>query len=361
MPFTDIGQADSTSLSTVQQDYSVTSMQTDAPTTGEYTWYFNNFTQYLGYYKKIPELRAAIDCIATWTVGKGFIADAFNEAQLVFIKGFGKDTFNSILENMIRTMYINGDSFAEIIKDVDGTFINLKPLDPSSIVIVAEKGVIKRYEQITKIKGQKNKIFQVDDLFHLSRNRVADEVHGVSMIEALEPMILARNEAMEDMRKLMHRHVKPMRVWHVDTDDTTKIAGFKTMIDDATNKSENTIIPKGTVQHELVSVPQGATLSPLGWINLLRQEIFKVARVPEIIVGGSNELTEASAKISYLAFQQTIEEEQLYIEEQVRNQLFVFINLEFPASLERDLLSDKRKDQGSIGFAAADTTAGVGQ
>lgn len=362
MPYTDIGQTTYTDMTNQQDEYSVADQITDAPDVGEYRHYFSDWTKWLGYYKQIPELRAAIDCLATWTVGKGFTADPLTEAHLMLIRGHGNDSFNTILENMIRVMHINGDSFAEIIRDEDGNLINIKPIDPSSMVIVAEKGVIKEYEQITKIDDKKQvKKFGITEILHLSRNRVADEVHGVSMVEALETMILARNEAMADMKTLMHRHVKPMRLWYVDTDDATEIATFKEQVDEAHNETENLIVPKGTVEHELVSVPQNATLSPINWINLLRQEIFRVARVPEIIVGGSTELTEASAKIAYLAFQQTVEEEQLYIEESIMKQLFMFINLEFPASLERDLLSDKRKDVGSMQFAPADVTAGVGQ
>ena len=361
MPYTDIGQATTTDMTSNVSDYSVQFMDTDASDTGEYQYSFQDWSKYLGYYKQIPELRAAIDCIATWTVGKGFVSDEITTMNLMAINGFGKDTFNSIIENLIRTYYINGDAFAEIISDDEGNLINLKPLDPSSIVIIAEKGLIKRYEQTSKIEGRETKKFDPSDILHLSRNRVADEVHGVSMIQAVEPIILMRNEAMSDFQTVMHRHVKPMRVWHVDTDDTTKISEFKTLVDEATNKSENVIIPKGAVEHELVSVPTNSTLSPLSWIRELNNYFFQAARVPQIIVGNSQELTEASAKISYLAFQQTIEEEQLYIEEQVLAQLNIYLNLEFPASLERELLSDKRKDMGSMQFQPNDVMAGVGQ
>jgi hypothetical protein len=361
MPYTDIGQGVTTDMENKVDDYSVAAMTTDATDAGEYRHYFSNWSKYLGYYKQIPELRAAIDCIATWTVGKGFTSDPLTEGILTLISGFGKDSFNTILENMIRSYYINGDSFAEIIRDGDGNLLNLKPLDPSSLVVIGEKGVIKRYEQTSKIEGKANKKFTPLEIFHLSRNRVADEIHGISMISAVEPIILMRNEAMADYKIVMHRHVKPMRVWHVDTDDTTKISEFKTLVDDATNKSENVIIPKGAVEHELVSVPQNASLSPLGWIRELNNYFFQAARVPQIIVGNSQELTEASAKISYLAFQQTIEEEQLYIEDQVLKQLFLVINLEFPASLERELLSDKRKDVGGMQVQQGEMTAGVGQ
>ena len=82
--------------------------------------------------------------------------------------------------------------------------------------------------------------------------------------------------------------------------------------------------------------------------------------MPDIILGSSKALTEASAKIAYLAFQQTLEEEQLYMEEQVGMQLGLEIELEFPASLENELLSDKAKD-GAENIDASETTAGEGQ
>jgi hypothetical protein len=73
-------------------------------------------------------------------------------------------------------------------------------------------------------------------------------------------------------------------------------------------------------------------------------------------VGGSQEMTEASAKIAYLAFEQTIEEEQLYIEEQILSQLNLEIELSFPATLQNELLSDNAKD-GAQNIDQADTQA----
>lgn len=361
MPYTDIGQTTATDISNNTEQYTIQAETTDATESGEYRYNFDNWSKWLGYYKQIPELRAAIDSLATWTVGKGYTSDVYTEAKLLLIRGNGVDSFNTILENMIRTMHINGDSFAEIIVDEDGEVRNIKPLDPASMVVVAEGGVIKRYEQINKTNKKKMNEFDPSEILHFSRNRVADEVHGTSMVEALEWMLEAYNRGLKVMDVVVSRYAKPMRIWYVDTDDATEIAAFKTKIDDVHNKTENVIVPKGTVEHELVSVPQNATLSPVNWTTILRQEIFRVARVPEIIVGGSSELTEASAKIVYLAFQQTIEEEQLYIEEQIMHQLYLDINLEFPASLERELISDKRKDMGSMQFSPSDTTAGSGQ
>ena len=350
MPETDIGSAVASDLTNAIKDFSVDSATTDAATgVGETRWDNTEFSKYLGYYKKIPELAAAIDAKATWTVGKGYTADAFVTMNLEQIRGFGKDTFNTILENMIRTYHIGGDAFAEIVTDEDGVIINLKPLDPSTITIVANSGgKIIRYEQNAKAKDKATHKFQPDEILHLARNRVADEIHGVSIIPVIEEIILMRNEAMTDWRRVLHRNVEPMLAFHLDTDDTSKISSFKAKTDAARGKGENMYIPKGTVEFEPVTIAPNATLNPLQWIENLNQYFFQATGVPDIIVGGSKQFTEASAKIAYLAFQQTIEEEQLFIEQQIEYQLGLGIELTFPADLTGEALSDKPREEAQV-------------
>jgi hypothetical protein len=357
MPDTNISSADYGDLANTGTEYSVDAVAQDGPADQEETEYINSkFTQYMGYYKTIPELAIAIDAKATWSIGKVFKADPETTFILDRIKGFGKDTFNTIIENMIRTYQIGGDSFSEIVRDEEGLIINIKPLDPASIKIIANrKGIIKRYEQISKINHSNDKKFSPEEILHLSRNRVADEIHGESLIRAVENIILMRNEAMSDMKTLMHRHVKPINVFHLDTDDPAKIAAFKAKADAVTDNGENLYIPKGAVEHQLVSVPANSTLNPLPWIQQLNQYFFQATGVPQIIVGGSQEMTEATAKICYLAFEQTIEEEQLYIEEQIGQQLGIKIELEFPASLENELLTDKAKSETTQAATPEDT------
>lgn len=358
MSETNISKAQYGNYSNTGSEYSVTAISTDG--TGdqkETEWQNSRFNDFLGYYKQIPELNTAIDAKATWTIGKGYTADEITQLLLMTIKGNGKDTFNTILENAVRTYHIGGDAFLEIIRD-GNKLVNLKPLDPSTIKIIANsKGLIKRYEQTSKIMGGSKKTFKPEEILHLSRKRVADEIHGVSLIEAVENIILMRNEAMQDMKILMHRHVKPINVFTLDTDDPTKINEFKAKADYATDKGENLFIPKGAVTLELLSVPTNSTLNPLPWINNLNQYFFQACGVPQIIVGGSQEMTEATAKIAYLAFEQTIEEEQLYIEEQILNQLNLEIHLEFPASLENEMLSDEGKSETTQAATPEDVSA----
>ena len=345
MPETDIRSAVASSNNSFT-DFSVNRVSTDgAFEQPETIWTFPNWTQYLGYYKDIPELRAVIDAKATWTVGKGLIADDETTLLLDTIKGWGKDTFNTILENMIRTMQIGGDAFAEIIRDDEDNLINLKPLDTGTMVIVVgEAGLIKRYEQNSKVKGQPPKKFKKENIFHLSRNRVADEIHGQSMIKALAKTIDRINEAKSDWKRVLHHNIDPMIVFKLDTDDVKVIAAFKRKVDAARGKGENMYLPKDTVEFEIISLAPNANLSPLSWIEGETDRFYEASNVPKIIVGGVGGLTEAAVKIAYLAFQQVIEEDQLFIEEEILSQLNIEIDLEFPASLENELISDNEKD-----------------
>jgi len=347
MPDTNINNAEIGNKLNTETNYSVTPVSTDGPQDQKETTYINSrWTTQLGYYKLIPELKASIDALATWTIGKGFSSNPITEVALSTITGFGKDTFNSILENLTRVAKIGGDSYAEIIRDPTGNLVNLKPLSPETMVIVANKqGVIIRYEQNNKVKGTKALKFDPESIFHLSRNRTADELHGESLIDAVEEIILMRNEAMADYKKLLHRNIYPVRIWHLDTDDPTQIAAFKAKADLASTQGENIFIPKGVVETEIAAVPSNSTLNPLPWIQQLTQYFFQATGVPQIIVGGSSEFTEASAKIAYLAFEQVIEEEQLYLEEQVLAQLNLEIDLEFPATLQNEMLTDQSKSE----------------
>lgn len=343
------------------EDFSVKSEVTDtAANQKETEWINDRWAQQFGYFNQIPELNATINAKSTWTIGKGFKSDAITEMLLDTIKGWGKDTFNTILENMIRTYYIGGDSFAEIIRDDEGNLINIKTLSPDKIkIVVNRKGMIIKYK-LLQVNG-KQQTFQPEEIFHLSRNRVADQIHGCSVIDPLENIILARNESIDDYRTVMHDNVTPRWKFKLKTDDPTEIAAYKAKMDAVTStKSANVYEPFDVSESELISVAPNATLDPKAWIDQQGDFFYEAVGVPQIILGGSGEFTEASAKIAYLAFQQNIEEEQLFIEEEVLSQLNLVIELEFPASLENELLSDNAKD-GAQNIDPSETTAGEGQ
>lgn len=358
MPETAIESTDYGDVRTALEDFSIAAQTTDAPDGDkEYRYNITRWEDYLGYYKEVPELQVAVDAKANWTMGAGYESDEITGMLLDRVTGHGKETFNTILKNLIRTYTIAGDSFAEIITDKNGYLMNLKPLNPGSMVIVSnQQGRITKYEQSSR-KGGIKKSFQIREILHLSRKRIADEIHGISVIPAVENIILMRNEAMSDWRRVLHRNVDPLFIFHVDTDDATEIADFKNKVDQSRKHGENLIVPKGAVVPEHIATAQNSTLNPLAWINQLNDYFFQAVNVPQIIIGNSKEFTDASGKIVYLSYEQSVKDEQLYIEEQVAAQLNLRINLVFPASLQNELISSKEKDSNMQAAAPNDVTA----
>lgn len=352
-------------LRNVVEDVTVDPVNTFGATGLKETEYTNtDWGQYYAYYRNIPEVKIAIDTRAIWTIGDGFTSpDPKTQVILDHISGSGVDNFDSILENAVIVSRIGGDFFAEIIRADDGTLINLKPLDPGSIKIVVDKnGIIKKYIQMAKVKGGKDEEFKTTEIFRLTNKKVADEIAGVSDIEALQDIIKAHNENFVDMKKVMHRYVKPLMKFSLDTDDTTKIAAYAAKMDSTVALGENIYLPKGTVEQELISVPSNSTLNSSEWRGYLKNYFYQVVGIPQIVLGGSSDFGEATAKIAYLAFEQSVKASQREIVVAVWNQLGLRIDLAFPASLKNEMLSDENKDaQGQMMVQPSDVTAGSGR
>ncbi len=356
-----ISSAVASDLTNTMTTFSVNSQQTDGSTEQKETeWMDTNFPQYIGYYKdeKTPEITAIIDAGGNWTNGAGYTADEVTTMLLDSIKGNGKDTFVSIMENGERTLSIGGNFYAHIIRDDEGNLINFKPLDPAVMKhISGPDGMIKRFEQMSKIKGKGPRKYEPEEIFYLPRNRIADEMHGTGIIGKLKLILDMKNEAIADQRIAMHRNVIPRWKFKLKTDDPTEIAAYKAKQDAATGLGENIYEPFDVSESELIAVAPNATLNPMAYIQYLDDLLYQVGGVPKIIIGGTGGFTEQAVTITYLAFQQNIKKRQLYWEEQILAQLNLVIKLVEPASVENNLLTDSNKD-GGMNIDSSETTAG---
>jgi len=102
------------------------------------------------------------------------------------------------------TKKIVGDAFAEIIEK-NNILINLKPISPERVrVVVENSGMIKRYDIWN---GSKWKEMDKSKILHLCNDRIGDEIHGNSVIDACKWIIDARNEALKDERLIRHREL----------------------------------------------------------------------------------------------------------------------------------------------------------
>ena len=87
-----------TDMTNLVDTYTVDDVNTDGVQDQKETAYLNtNWTQQLGYFKKIPELNRAITTLSVWTAGKGYTADLATELLLERITGWGEETFNQIM------------------------------------------------------------------------------------------------------------------------------------------------------------------------------------------------------------------------------------------------------------------------
>lgn len=328
------------------EDYAVDSVSLDFSSNDETFYNFPNAKRNLGYYKTIPELKKAVDALAVWTAGKGYETNLGFKVELEHIKGWGEDSFQSILKNMLVLKKIIGDSFAEIIRSLEGNLINLKPISPERMRIVCDKrGFIKRYEQI--LGDGKTRKFNPEQILHLCNDRVGDEIHGTSVVDAVKWVIDARNEAMTDYRQVLHRNVVPVRIIEIDTDDIEKRDALMVQYKSAIQKGEVLIIPKGTVEIKDNNI---TIENPIVWIQYLENFFYQAVGVPKIILGGSEQFTEASSKVGYLTFEQVYISEQTELEDDLWNQLGLKIKFNRPASLQDNVQSSETKNTGQVGF-----------
>ena len=355
----DVGQAVTTDMAAGVGDYEVDSQRIDEQGRQEETYWDNtNWSEYLGYYKTIPELKKAVDALAMWTVGKGYKADSMTEAMLSRINGWGEDSIQNIFWNMIVVKKINGDSYAEIIRNDRGTLINLKPLNPFNMrIVINRKGIIARYEEYDPNEKKTRRKFMPNEILHLSNDRLANEIHGTSVVEACKWVINARNEAMTDWRKVLHRNLAGVRIIYVDEDDTAKLAVLKTQWKDAIDRGEVLILPKGTV--EIPNIPPPA--NPENWIRYLGNFFYEAVGVPKVVIGGSQEYTEASSKVGYLTFEQPYMTEQRLLEQDLWQQAAIRLEFVRPVSLKEAVAESEKKNTGQVGFQPTETEVGMGR
>lgn len=307
--------------------------------------YISDWSKWHGLYREIAELRSTIDTWSRWIIGNKlkFKNDAHKKIA-ERITGNGKDTIRRLLLNGKRTSKICGDAFLEQIRDRAKRLINLKPLDPETIRIVAnKKNIITRYEQINFKDAEKKNVdvintWQPDEIFHIVNDRIADEIHGIPEPEKLLRIIKWRHQSMDDIAVVYHRYVKPLLEIHANTDDDAEIAKLRTQYDNAVKYMENVIIPKSLIDKtERVSVPQYSTLDPLPWILLLRDYFVLSSGVPDIILGHSRETSLAAGKLNYLAYKEKIIQEQNDFEEDIKQQLGLEIEFEEPREIDIEM------------------------
>jgi len=341
-----------------------------AGTSTDTHWVNDKWEDYNSYYKNHSSVKSVMNKLGMWTLGKGVTADKRTENILFKIVGWGKDTINEILDNQIRVKHINGDAYAEIITSDDeeikpngSNLLNLKPLNPGSIGhVINSQGILTGYKQ--KLNDGTERPYRLNQIFHLSLNRTADEIHGTGDIKSLMKFLDKIKQLDEDMAVMFHRFVVPLVIWSLNTDNPTAMATFKAQEKSAWNTGDNLIIPDTAVKFDLLEAGRGvgSVANPMDWRNKWTEEVIKGGGVPALIMAIESGTTEASSKMVFLAWGQTIEKEQRDIEAQIKLQLGLKVKLPDPPKIEQNLEKDEKKDaNSSTKVKPNETTAGSGK
>jgi len=354
MTTTDITAVGKTNMKGLVPDFSYDATQTKGVGEQEETYYDNpNFSKYYGVYLNDPITKKAIQAFATWVLGKGF--ESPQQAVLEGITGRGDEDFLSILWNAKVIAKVNGDSYTEIIRNDNGTLINLISISPQNIrVVLNRKGRIIRYED-----RRTNRKFKPEQILHLSNDRVADEMGGDSVISSIQWSVEAKREAMEDWRRISHRST--IRVLYVDEDDTTRQANLKSNYADAIKKGELLIIPvkKEEASFEDLQLPPVEAF--LAWMRYLDNNIFLEIGTPKVIMGSVESIPESGGKVSYLSYEQIYSRETRELESDLWNQLAIRVKFNNPASLMEGMNDEESKNRAQTGFQPNDVNAGRGK
>jgi hypothetical protein len=357
-----INNTTTTSLNDLSPSF-LTGYSIDTLSGGKNTFvYFKDANQNFRYYKNDPQIKKSIDALASWTVGRGYTIDStYDKVVLESLDGWGEDTIDSILWNMIVVKKIVGDSFAEIIradnKNPKSQLINLKPISPERMRIeLNEKGRILKYQTFNKNVWQD---LPKERVLHLCNDRTADEPHGVSVIDACKWAIDAKREAMEDWKRISHRST--IRVLYVDMNNASKINQLKEQYKDGIKNGEVLILPAKKSEAEFEDLQLPPIDAFLNWISYLDNQIYVQLGIPKIILGGADQVSEGSNKMSSYNFEQVYMAEQRLLEQDIWSQLFIKIHFERPKSLMDNLASNEAKNTSQTSFQAKDFSIAEGR
>jgi len=342
-----ISSTTTTDLKGAVTDFSVASRVPDSTGAAKDVWWdYPDAAQNLGYYKSIPELKGAIKALAIWTCGKGWTADIRTTNLLSFIRGWGEDSFQSICQNLIIQKKIFGDAFAEIIRESEnGRLINIKCLYPGNMrCVVSDNGMIDHYEQRSNIQGGVPKLFKPWQILHLVNDRIANEIHGISVIEVLKFIIDAKNEALQDERTIRHREM--LGVLDVDSNDPVKIQQAVTQYQNAVKNKEVLVTIKGT--SELKDNPM-TIKDRLQWLQYLDNLFYQTVGVPKVIAT-SEGFTEAGGKVGFLTFEPVYTAEQTELEADLWSQIGIEVKFNRPPSLSGMMQESEDKNTGQTGI-----------
>lgn len=345
----------STTTATTAESFSVDHHSLDVLSSGEQIITYPQSTKYQGYLRDIPEYKSALYAFGIWVVGKGHKVSIADQVILDKIDGTGNQVISSILLDHFVMSKNNGDSFLEIIRNKNGTLVNLLAIGSERMATIKNNGRIVRYEVL--MADGKIKKLKPNQVFHKSNERMASEDTGTSLIISLQWVLDAIQEAMRDGRKVFHRNVFPLQIIEYDGNNIAKRDELLVQYADAIANGTALVVPKGVIT---ISNAEINIQDPIAWIRFLQGYFYQVIRISRLIAT-SEGATELDSKMGYLSFEPMYTYEQNVYEGEIWNQLAIRIKFNRPASIGGTVQEDEAKNTGQVGLQPNDVEATITQ
>ena len=354
MPETELSNLTTSSANTSIQDFKVSAVALDEAGRGRTFWDSPDWPTYSGFLKSVPQYWQAVRSLGIWAFGKGYICPLTeHQVTLERIRGWGNESFDEILISMLMEKKTNGDAFAHIVRNDNGTLVNIRKLNPSNVRIeVGEDGLINQYRHR---QGDGNwKVIPKTEMFHVTNDRIGNEIHGTSVLQPCKWYIEWKQELGNDLRRLMHRSA--ITIIYVDMDNTTKLSTIKTQWDTALKNGTAVLLPgKKGIDFEVEKVEVPDTTRWMELIRYLDDYIYEILGISKIITGGVSGTTEANAKMGYMSFEQPYMTEQRLMEQDIWNQLAIRIMFNRPASISSTMQMSEAANTGQTAVQQNDT------
>ena len=346
----DLNKATTTDFSSTVPDFIVESMALDvANADGSETFvYFDKAPENFGYQFNHPQVASPLNSICTWAFGQGWkTEDKQMEVILPKIDGNGKETFDAIIWNHGNIKLGHGDSFIDIIRNDNGTLVNLINISPERVKVVFKNTRIERYEIWNGDKWVKKK---TNEIFHSMSKKLGDQVHGTSQIQSNKNVNDAMIEAFDDERVIKHRD-KALGVVYYKTNNEGKIAFANKQIELAVKNGEMVGLPEDTAKIE--SYPSKSSEDRQNWLQYVENLGYQIGGTPRSIVT-SDGTSEVGGINGHLIFEPIYGKEQLDMENELWQQVAIKIKFNRPPSLAPKTQENAEKNTGQTSIQPAE-------
>jgi len=337
-----LSSATTTDFANTVPDFIVESMSLDiANSDGSESYvYYDKAGENYGYQLHHPQVASPLNAICTWAFRQGWTTtDKQMEVILKKIDGNGKETFENIIWNHGNIKLGHGDSFCEIVRNKNGTLVNMINISPERVKTVFEGARIKRYEIWNGKKWVTKKIREV---FHSIGKKLGDSTNGNGQIQANKNVNDAMIEAFEDERTIKHRD-KALGIVYYDTDNVGKIAYANKQIEKAVKNGEMVGLPKDTA--EIKPYPSKGSEDRQGWLTYVENLGYQTGGTPRSMVT-SDGTSEVGGINGHLIFEPIYGAEQLDMENELWQQVAIKIKFNRPPSLAPKTQENAEKNTG---------------